>query len=483
MYFVRYTSDVINAKKVLSFTVKDIFGNTRNANDTFNVRDGFVAKLYPTLPSVKIGALDTVVVNIRSVVSTGSYTFQLNNMVDSLYYKNQAIANGETVPFTNLSGDVTSVTGAFDTLIYKAYVTSVGMIGINYTVTNTAGSGSPQTCTVNINILPDNYYFLIGKNASGTSAYTTSKNGIDWSTPKLFNANLTSIVNAVAFSSGSNGVAVTNNGSFMRTMDGGMTWSNPARIGSNITDAILVKFSTVMNGVIVGDNGYYSYTRDAGATWSTPNQISGFSPSDMAFSSATTGVIVGDYGLYSYTSNGGITWSTTKTGPVSNYISGVTFAPAKTITGQLFGAMTLASDYTAYSTDSGQTWIAVIASGGFVSATSGPGYSSPTNLAFIATASDPLPNNVFNFFTSSDGGVTTNRTSDEAVPLGSFSGIFRSLTFFAETTAQSSSNGILLHTASNQYGMTTNGGTSYTVGTSPLSINTWLTVNKDIVWQ
>lgn len=586
MYDILYTSNVVNSMKVLSFTVKDNFGTTKNVNDTFNVRDNFMADLYPTTPAINIGMLDTIIVNIRAIESGGSYTFQLNNSVDTLYYQNRAIVNGGIVTLSKIDDAVTTAHGAFDTLTYTAFSVTPGNIGINYTIDNTVTSGMPQTGVVNINLVSNNftatiqpktdsflinnndtvtisianivnpnatyslqidsafiykgvsysggsrvilqnlkgkagldsivfqgkfvgafnptltiknslldsnvtvqsrqlflsvlsrpYYFLVGTGAApGVSEYTISTDGSTWSTPQTFNASLSSAVNAVAFSTAFNVVAVTNNGSFMRSRDGGLTWSNPALIGANIANATLVKFSTATNGVVVGANGYYAYTRDSGSTWSTPVQISGFSPSDMAFSSATTGVIVGDYGLYSYTSDGGATWSAVKLGPVTNYISSVVFAPAKTSTGKFYGAMTFASSYIAYSLDSGRTWSSVEAP--LSDDVSAAGYSSPTNLSFIATY---LDNAYYLIFTSTDGGMSVSHGN--GLQLGALSGPFRSLNFLSKTTAESSNNGLLLHPYSSQYAITSDGGASYSIATSPLSINTWLTVNKNIVWQ
>ncbi|MDI9359059.1 MAG: hypothetical protein QM528_08930 [Phycisphaerales bacterium] len=587
-FLVKYTSNRENTMKILSFTVQDNFGNIKSVSDTFNVREGFVANLIPKIATLNIGNIDTILVNVKAIAATGSYLFQLNNLVDSIYYQNNPILIGQ--PVTLNANGVTNRNGAFDTLIYKAEVPTAGTIGINYTVSNNIVNPIPQTGTVNINLinstftpivkagatiipvsardtvvismsnssnanatyslqldssftykntyyppqsyvklqnirgnngrdtiilmgntagkfnptltiknsLPDSnttvqnikllgnvssyYYFLAGTNASSISMYALSADGVNWSTPRVFNANLTSTVTGVAFSTNLNGIAITSDGSYMRTQDGGITWSSPTSIGSNINSGLLVKFSTAATGVIVGvntNNFFYSYlyTLDSGRTWSTPLQAV-TAPNDIAFSSATTGIIGNNNAQYVYTSDGGRTW-TRNNAPVANAITSIAFAPAKTATGKLYGTMTFANAFTAYSLDSGLTWKLVYIDPPINYATSAAGYSSPTNVAFIGyngTLSS------YYFATSTNGGSSYNFSTGQN--LGSFnSNNFRSLTFIAQTTAESSNNGILLNTYSNQYGITSDGGASYNFMASPFTTNNWLTVNKNIVWQ
>jgi photosystem II stability/assembly factor-like uncharacterized protein len=69
---------------------------------------------------------------------------------------------------------------------------------------------------------------------------------------------------SVAFSTASIGVAVGSGGTILRTVDGGVSWSNVA--GGTTADLRTVAFSGNGKGVITGENGLL-FTGDHGATW------------------------------------------------------------------------------------------------------------------------------------------------------------------------------------------------------------------------
>ena len=102
----------------------------------------------------------------------------------------------------------------------------------------------------------------------------------------------------------STGTAVGNDGTILRTTDGGANWT----IKSSGTGTTLqaVSFTDANTGTVVGFPGIILHTTDGGDTWT--NQISGTSTqlSGVSFTDANTGTVVGSAGTILRTATGGI---------------------------------------------------------------------------------------------------------------------------------------------------------------------------------
>jgi photosystem II stability/assembly factor-like uncharacterized protein len=166
---------------------------------------------------------------------------------------------------------------------------------------------------------------------------------------------------AVAFAGPSVAVALGTDARYIRSVDGGASWTaSTSPISTNESGGIAFADSNV--GVIVagrsGNLGRILRTTDAGVTW---NQVLSTGPlRRVAFGSSTVGVAVGDSqsgtpARILRTTDGGINWTDSTISPGVGVISftGVAFADASTVVvvgggqlrrstdgGQSFGAVT-----------------------------------------------------------------------------------------------------------------------------------------------
>jgi photosystem II stability/assembly factor-like uncharacterized protein len=130
---------------------------------------------------------------------------------------------------------------------------------------------------------------------------------------------------AVSFADAYTGIAVGENGTIVRTDDGGDTWT-PASSGT-AEHLVGVDFADPLNGTAVGYSGTILRTTDGGATW-TP-QSSGTSGVlwGVSFVDSLTGTTVGSGGVVLRTIDGGETW-TPQSGGTTAHLFGVDFTDA-----------------------------------------------------------------------------------------------------------------------------------------------------------
>lgn len=113
-------------------------------------------------------------------------------------------------------------------------------------------------------------------------------------------------------------------GTFMKTSDGGQTWSIRHDVGRKVGTSLQsspiydAHFFDVNNGIVVGGNASIFRTTDAGATWT--EATSPFAASSTVtlyqvyFLNNSVGYIVGSGGNLVKTTDGGATWSTVASG-------------------------------------------------------------------------------------------------------------------------------------------------------------------------
>jgi photosystem II stability/assembly factor-like uncharacterized protein len=148
----------------------------------------------------------------------------------------------------------------------------------------------------------------VGVIGGGAGEVVLSTDGGSSWTPKGSRA-ATFPLSDVAFSSPTNAVAVGNGPAVLRSTDGGLTWE-PHQLPLNPGSMAAVTFRTPTAGYAVGGdyyNPYFLRTSDGGSTWSASPTGYQSAWSDVCFVDDSTGIAVGS-SLFR-TTNGGVAWS------------------------------------------------------------------------------------------------------------------------------------------------------------------------------
>jgi photosystem II stability/assembly factor-like uncharacterized protein len=139
-----------------------------------------------------------------------------------------------------------------------------------------------------------------------TSALGQTLDGVQWVSPPFGGNNL----RKVTFLTPQIGWAIGDQGTIVRTTDGGTRWEYVP--SGTTSDLYGITFISDQVGWIVGDNGTVLSTVTGGASWerrelSIINRVL-----DVAFFNSDAGMIIGDFGLILRTSDGGNAWSRMK---------------------------------------------------------------------------------------------------------------------------------------------------------------------------
>lgn len=221
---------------------------------------------------------------------------------------------------------------------------------------------------------------------------------------------------SVAFAGPSVAVALGTDGRYVRSTDGGLTWTQSAGpLASNQSGS--VAFADANVGVIVAraSNGGGVYrTTNAGASWSFVFNTGAVRPNAVAFGSPTVGVTAGDSAAILRTVDGGLNWSaaTVSAGVIS--FTGVAFADVNTV-------IVVGGDQLRRSTDGGLTFSAV---------TTPPGAAS--RVAFGSAQNGVVVGTGAQVFWTADGGQ--NWTAGTGAALSTVTG-FRDVAFLDANTA------------------------------------------------
>ena len=188
----------------------------------------------------------------------------------------------------------------------------------------------------------------------------TTDGGATWVAQTTGAPNLTSI-EAIFFQNENNGWAVGTDGYMIKTINGGTSWQTVTTTATSTLTSI--KFLDNNIGWAGGGTSFLR-TTDGGVTWT---KINGFaSVRDIHFLDANRGFVSETWGQDNFvqkTTDGGVSWTqstTISTGPY--YFHGVYFTDANT--GYVVGrTMFFLGNYGAYkTTDGGTTWTALTAS-------------------------------------------------------------------------------------------------------------------------
>ena len=176
----------------------------------------------------------------------------------------------------------------------------------------------------------------------------TTDGGVNWN---MQNSGTTKNLYAIDFSSALNGIAVGDTGAFLRTINGGATWT-PIFVSSTISFRNVYFFNSnigFVTGSISGVSGHIFKTTDSGATWNPLNINSGNGIYGLTFTSADVGYCSNYYGEIFTTDDGGFTWSQVPSG-VTSVISDLYFNSPSA------GLGIGANGVIIQTTDSGSSW-------------------------------------------------------------------------------------------------------------------------------
>lgn len=120
-----------------------------------------------------------------------------------------------------------------------------------------------------------------------------------------------------------NGFIVGDNGTLLRTTDGGKNWDMQSCGTTNNLSKVL--FVDSLNGIVIGSNKTYLQTSDGGVNWGNFSDSLQIGYSSISFYDKYNGVAVGETSRYAnsakifVTKNGGKTWDLLSTITTSNY--------------------------------------------------------------------------------------------------------------------------------------------------------------------
>ncbi|MHB1279414.1 MAG: WD40/YVTN/BNR-like repeat-containing protein, partial [Bacteroidia bacterium] len=122
-------------------------------------------------------------------------------------------------------------------------------------------------------------------------------------------------LNAVYFPSASVGYACGNDGVFLKSTDGGKTFSSLTTPINNNLNAL--HFISEDTGIAVGTNGSILRTTNGGTSWSQPSSGTSQNLKTIFFVNSQTAYIGGELGTLLKTVNAGVTWNSSANGITS----------------------------------------------------------------------------------------------------------------------------------------------------------------------
>jgi photosystem II stability/assembly factor-like uncharacterized protein len=158
----------------------------------------------------------------------------------------------------------------------------------------------------------------------------------------------TSDLYKVCFTDANTGTAVGENGTILRTTNGGTTWRGQS--SGTTSDLLAVSFTDANTGTVVGIGGTILRTTDGGATWVNQESRTTHAICGVSFTDANTGTVVGANGTILRTTDGGTTWRGQSSGTPTDLFA-VCFTDANT------GTVTGINGTILRTTDGGAAWI------------------------------------------------------------------------------------------------------------------------------
>ncbi|MBL0259272.1 MAG: T9SS type A sorting domain-containing protein [Bacteroidetes bacterium] len=183
----------------------------------------------------------------------------------------------------------------------------------------------PEMEFSDVKFLNNDEGFVVGDSALNgifitTVIFKTVDGGQSWASYNLGNPNqrITKsyfLNSSEGFAAGRNGGG--NNGLFLKTIDGGMTWTNQTNFNEKLFN---VCFLDSLQGWVMGKNGLLSKTVDGGVNWTAVN-LTNEDIHSMRFFNSQQGVMACGGGEIYITSNGGMNWSSISSNVVEDLMS------------------------------------------------------------------------------------------------------------------------------------------------------------------
>lgn len=130
----------------------------------------------------------------------------------------------------------------------------------------------------------------------------------------------TPVINDVQMIDANTGYAIGENGTVLKTVDGGISWS--LLIATTAQQLNAIHFINAQEGFVVGVNGFVAHTTNGGSSWTNQN-LTGSDFNAITFADALHGVIVGNGGAAYYTDDAGATWNAATTGALTAHLNAV----------------------------------------------------------------------------------------------------------------------------------------------------------------
>ena len=140
---------------------------------------------------------------------------------------------------------------------------------------------------------------------SGELILKTTNGGNSWET-QYIDSTLPSSLNSIFFLNSNLGFAVGYNGTILKTIDGGTTWT--PKFSGTTEFLVSVFFTDINTGYVVGTNGIILKTTNAGNSWTSQTSGTLASLCSVFFTDPNTGYISASTQILK-TTNGGITWT------------------------------------------------------------------------------------------------------------------------------------------------------------------------------
>jgi photosystem II stability/assembly factor-like uncharacterized protein len=155
-------------------------------------------------------------------------------------------------------------------------------------------------------------------------------------------------INEIQFLDDLNGYAVADNGRFLSTNNGGLSWTvSFLPTGSNLAG---LYFQDMMNGHVVGRDGVIFTTSNGGGSWTSQSSGVFERLESVWFTSSTRGFVAGRNDTYLETSNGGSTWTASSLLGTGRDLNDVMFVDASN------GFIASDNGVLLRTTDGGSTW-------------------------------------------------------------------------------------------------------------------------------
>jgi photosystem II stability/assembly factor-like uncharacterized protein len=146
------------------------------------------------------------------------------------------------------------------------------------------------------------------------NVYKSEDGGLSWDLQDSITASAGNPLNSIRFSDYSNGYAVGDAGTIIRTLDGGETWSDSPDDPSSGADLLCCWVFSKYRLIVGDDAGYLWQSWDAGETWESPTftGVGTGEVKDVAFANDYEGFMLHDtaapIGWMHKTFDGGHTW-------------------------------------------------------------------------------------------------------------------------------------------------------------------------------